>query len=100
MILTYLCVAALILAHQTAEALAPMKYPLTIGGFRGRTELHHLLVDSAGGLILGGRITLPDPTNQAYSTYEYFLAYLKDGDAEYSWFMGYGYSYFSKIALS
>jgi hypothetical protein len=44
----------LVLFLGTIKSLDPMKFPLTLGGFKGSTRLNHMLVDSHGGILFGG----------------------------------------------
>ncbi len=77
----YLALFAVFIKH--AIGLDPMKFPITIGGFDGDTHVEHIIVDSLGGIILGGKIS------DSYVTVRsYFIAYLPDGAETYSWLVG------------
>ncbi len=68
--------------------LDPMKFPITIGGFDGDTQVEHIIVDSNGGMIVGGSIS-----DNYLTGYDFFIAYLPDGAETYSWFFGLSSSY-------
>jgi hypothetical protein len=71
-----------------------MLFPITIGGFEDSTQLDHLLMDSQGGILMGGY------TSDDYLTSDsFYLAYLPDGASIYAWFYSLT-EYYSQVSLS
>jgi hypothetical protein len=58
-----------------------MLFPITIGGFKGSTQLDNLLMDSQGGILMGGYTS-----DNSLTSYPFYLAYLPDGASTYAWF--------------
>jgi hypothetical protein len=71
-----------------------MLFPITIGGFKGSTQLDHLLMDSLGGILMGGYTSDDSLTSQSF-----YLAYLPDGAPTYAWFYSLTDSY-DQVSLS
>ena len=72
----------------------PMLFPITIGGFQGSTQLDHLLMDSQGGILMGGYTS-----DDSLTTRPFYLAYLPDGASTYAWVYSLT-DYYSQVSLS